>query len=551
MKLLKTMKRKLKDEAGQALPMALIMLVLGGLLVVPTLSFMTTNLNANRIIEEKTGGIHAADAGIQDALWKLGNDVDPFPGGISSYDLAETLNGMTVTVEKVALVGDLYTLKATARLDGEDKAVITAQAVAGSDYSWLFDNAIVSENDIVISNHDIINGDILCGGEFDGDEDQVYSGTITEDADVELPSPQELIDYYMSTIDPVANNYTSSSIYIPSSYTKANPYMIPPIYYDGDKLTLTGNGYGKMSGTIYVTGEFYVAPGTTIDLNTHTIFSEYDSNCPDCDGGNAINFQPNCFIYGPGCIIAIGNINYQPNLGTGEQLVGVTDADTDQNVTVQDRFALYKFKATATDKLTSFQVKCYIADEAPEAHVKLAVYADASGAPGTLLGAADYADNITVISGWNPIRFPPTQINSGTWYWLAAISDYPVISKQTVSSTAISKYKSQTFSGFQFSTQNPPTVLSSPNTEQYMLRGFSDSQEFIFIMSVECGVNLQPHASFYGTIAGDTTVELGTWCTINLVGFDEGDLDFPSITGSGSGSGTGGNSPPILNYNIQ
>ena len=544
------MKGKLKNEAGQALPMALIMLVLGGFLVVPTLALMTTNLTANRTVDTKTSAIYAADAGIQDALWKLGNDVDPFPGGINSYNLAETLNGMTVTVEKVALVDDLYTLKATARLDDEVKAVITAQAVAGSDYSWLFDQALTSENDVETSNHDIIYGGVLCGGEFIGDDDQVWSGTITEEATVEFPSAQELIDYYMSTIDPVANNYTSNSIYISSSYTKANPYMIPPIYRNGS-LRIYGNGYGKLSGTIYLagasTGQLWIDPGTTIDLNTHTIFSEYYNNC----AGDAINFQPNCYIYGPGCIIAIGNINYQPNLGTGELLVGVEDVDTGEVTTTQDRFALYRFKATATDKLSSFQVKCSVPTEVPEAHVKVAVYADASGAPGALLGAADYADNITVISSWNPLRFPSTQINSSTYYWLAAISDAPVISKQTVSSTAISKYKSKTFSGFQFSTENPPTVLSSPNTERYMLRGFSDSQEFIFIMSVDCGVNLQPHASFYGSIAGDTTVELGTWCTINLVTFDEGDLDFPSITGSGSGSGEGGNSPPLLNYNIQ
>src|SRR4030065_1676787 len=97
----------LKNEAGQVLPMALVLLVLGGLLVVPMLSLMTTNLNANRIIEEETSGIYSADAGIQDALWKLGNGVDPFENG-DSYVLTEdgiplgtpvTVNGMTVTVD--------------------------------------------------------------------------------------------------------------------------------------------------------------------------------------------------------------------------------------------------------------------------------------------------------------------------------------------------------------------------------------------------------------------------------------------------------------------
>jgi Tfp pilus assembly protein PilX len=161
---MRLLKRKLKGEAGQALPMALVLLVLGGLLVVPMLSFMTTSLHANRTVDVKTSAIYAADSGIQDALWKLGNGVDPFASG-DSYDLTENVNMMTVTVEKQALEqvadGDLYTLKATARLNGEVKAVIIAQAVSGSDFSWLFKHALNSAQDINLQPGNVIYG-VLC-----------------------------------------------------------------------------------------------------------------------------------------------------------------------------------------------------------------------------------------------------------------------------------------------------------------------------------------------------------------------------------------------------
>ena len=135
------------------------------------------------------------------------------------------------------------------------------------------------------------------------------------------------------------------------------------------------------------------------------------------------------------------------------------------------------------------------------------------------------------------------------YYWLAAISDAPVISVDITSST--NKYKIQSFTGFTFPEEiTPETGLESQSTEMYMFRGFSNSQEFIFLMSQSCSVNLQPHASFYGSIAGETTVEMRPWCTINLVTPDDG-LEFPGISGTSGGPDTGGTSPPLLNYNIQ
>ena len=68
---MKLLRRMLQNEAGQALPMALILLLLGGILIIPTLTLATTNLKATQVIDQHTRELYAADAGIEDALWYL------------------------------------------------------------------------------------------------------------------------------------------------------------------------------------------------------------------------------------------------------------------------------------------------------------------------------------------------------------------------------------------------------------------------------------------------------------------------------------------------
>jgi len=82
-----------KGETGQALPAVLILLVLGGLLIAPSLSYASTSLNSSQAVVENTNGLYAADAGVEDTLWCLENGVP------AHTSLSETLNGMAVTIQ--------------------------------------------------------------------------------------------------------------------------------------------------------------------------------------------------------------------------------------------------------------------------------------------------------------------------------------------------------------------------------------------------------------------------------------------------------------------
>jgi hypothetical protein len=84
-----------KRQEGLALPTVLAMFAIGGLVIVPSISYVTTNLKAGMIAEEEFKGILAADAGVEDALWTLKNDIPTsFP---HSYEVAD-VNGLSVDV---------------------------------------------------------------------------------------------------------------------------------------------------------------------------------------------------------------------------------------------------------------------------------------------------------------------------------------------------------------------------------------------------------------------------------------------------------------------
>jgi hypothetical protein len=92
---MKLLRRILPKEAGQVLPMALILMVIGALVIIPTLNFATTNLKATQEVDQHTRELYAADAGIADALWYLQGEErvallpPPDGNGYVKYDLKD------------------------------------------------------------------------------------------------------------------------------------------------------------------------------------------------------------------------------------------------------------------------------------------------------------------------------------------------------------------------------------------------------------------------------------------------------------------------------
>jgi len=85
----------LKGELGQALPITLALLVIGGLTIVPSLNFIFSSVKSSQMLEAGIRGSYAAEAGVEDTLWSLVN------GESTSSQLADNINDMQVNIQTV------------------------------------------------------------------------------------------------------------------------------------------------------------------------------------------------------------------------------------------------------------------------------------------------------------------------------------------------------------------------------------------------------------------------------------------------------------------
>jgi Tfp pilus assembly protein PilX len=157
------MKRRLRllrkgfvsGQSGQALILVLIFLLLGSLLLVPTLDRLSTASKTGIKYEKKTDALYAADAGIEDGMWQIKYDgLQPKFGGEdyyeydftnnATYTLDDPVNGLTtnVTVQNIWIpsdvtLGDLGLSASQAKAMIETNKLVvsgTAGAVAGQPY---------------------------------------------------------------------------------------------------------------------------------------------------------------------------------------------------------------------------------------------------------------------------------------------------------------------------------------------------------------------------------------------------------------------------------
>ncbi|HEX7365151.1 MAG TPA: pilus assembly PilX N-terminal domain-containing protein [Dehalococcoidia bacterium] len=140
---MKSLIRMLKKEAGQALPLALILVFLGTAVVVPSLYLSTTSLRATRVVDQKTLEAYAADAGINDALWHLQAEerlalINPFDIWPVEYNLSEDLGreevndkDVTVNIDRAWVLGGLPDVPATMQ-EADDMNANLQYAVMGS-----------------------------------------------------------------------------------------------------------------------------------------------------------------------------------------------------------------------------------------------------------------------------------------------------------------------------------------------------------------------------------------------------------------------------------
>jgi len=91
--MIRLLKQLIGSQKGQALPIVLALMMLGGLTITPSLNYAATTLNHGRIVDKGLNGAYAADAGVENALWYLTDNTSP------PAQLAENINQMEVAIQ--------------------------------------------------------------------------------------------------------------------------------------------------------------------------------------------------------------------------------------------------------------------------------------------------------------------------------------------------------------------------------------------------------------------------------------------------------------------
>jgi hypothetical protein len=314
----------ISNEKGYILITVLILLVVGGLILTPLLGLMSTGLLAGKVYEKKMDEYYAADAGVEDAIWRIQDNNLVFVNNCS-YPEPLIVNYKNVTVEiyredldPTCAENLTYRILSIAVTDdGGGTAAIDSSttidaylSVSYLDLSALLDNAIISNDTIDIQPNNAVNGSVWLP---DRDYLEIHdpadiNGEVLDsnNTTIDWPTYEQLSTYYLEDVEGAPDPGPSIDV----QYTNT----IGPALVNGD-LSIDNTGDPAtlvLEGTVYVRGDANFAQSGshnyTVDLNGETIFAE-----------GSINFPSNSVtISGSGCIIAVGNIDFQPSIASGE-----------------------------------------------------------------------------------------------------------------------------------------------------------------------------------------------------------------------------------------
>jgi hypothetical protein len=332
------MNRAIRDERGNALTLVLILLVVGGLTLTPLLGLMSTGLLAGRVYERKMDDYYAADAGVEDAIWRIQDNSLTFAASNSSEPWHITVNDRSVDVvvyredlDPTCAENLMYrVLSIAATNDSGGTAAIDSSttidaylSVSYLDLSALLDNAIVSDDTIDVQPGNYIDGDVWLPDKEDLDlqPGSNITGEVKDNDDmtIDWPTAEQLSSYYWEDV----KNALDPGPSIDVQYIQT----IGPAYRNGD-LSVDNTGSPAtlvLEDTVYVAGNLeFQQSGTsknyTVALNGETIFAEGEIDFPS----NVVS------VSGPGCIIAKGNINFQPSI-VGDDFVLVLSLEGEVN----------------------------------------------------------------------------------------------------------------------------------------------------------------------------------------------------------------------------
>ena len=181
-------KRLIRDEKGRAMILALILLGVGGLTTTPLLAYMSTGLIVGEFYDRSTAEVYAADAGVEDATWKIQHNADGVPQGPcdppSAYNISDVnYKSVNVTIECVNNLTTSLIYKITSIAATGSNSSTTIESYVEKIFPGeldIFSGVLASKGDITfIGDGSEVTGDIYYGGTLDPNFTHI-SGNETE-----------------------------------------------------------------------------------------------------------------------------------------------------------------------------------------------------------------------------------------------------------------------------------------------------------------------------------------------------------------------------------
>jgi hypothetical protein len=334
-----------RNESGQGVLLTvLILLVLGAVITVPLLDFMGTGLEAGRVHEIRTEEYYAADAGVEEAIYwlpQLGENngtAGPYADWVRTSPL--DINGKTVNVT-IEPVNIYFKITSTATsVDGRETTIV---AYTGG----LLSNAITSNGDVDLRPGEPkvnVTGDIMLNGDLTPPDYEPNDGEVFHKLTMDWPDADDINTTCWNETHGAGSKSLGASIDIKATTS------IGPAYRDGNlDIDNTGDPGATLTlnGSVYVSGDlnFKQAGGKdyTINLNNHTIYADGKIDFP----------AQRCTLAGPGCIIARGDVTFQPAIA-GEEFILVMSTENEVWFKPQGEF----YGSVAGDVIVDLQPGC-------------------------------------------------------------------------------------------------------------------------------------------------------------------------------------------------
>jgi len=255
--------------------MALILLALGGLLVVPALNLASTSLNYHRVVEKNTLENYAADAGVDYALVKLGNE----PGEFGPEPLPSEVNDRTVNVTIKYIYGNIYKITSTATTDsGSSTSIESYVALYASMFDYgmaALDGNITMTGNAEVTSLDILSGDVYANGDINMSGNSEVDGDATATGDINLSANASIAGGIDDLAVPLEFAEIETSVYLgeanQGTLIEGNLNINTNGYYDlgpthiTGNLTISGNAIVRLTGTVWIDGTISMSGNTNIE----------------------------------------------------------------------------------------------------------------------------------------------------------------------------------------------------------------------------------------------------------------------------------------------